>query len=246
MADTGEALAVMGNHEYNAIRYHSKGPDGKPLRPHNEIDTGHKHYKNYQQHRATLEQLARPFPDEWAGWLAWFKTLPLYLDLGGLRVVHAAWRQESVSAVGNRRFSDDAFLLAVSALLNGPEIPLPEGTFCPDKEGIRRSTIRARWFGKLRNGHAPTYRDLVFPASDDAPELEVNEAALARLAGYDESEPPVIFGHYWMPPAALGCVARNAACVDYSVASENGVLMAYRWSGEATLADENLVTQPRV
>jgi Calcineurin-like phosphoesterase len=147
MVEGGEALAVIGNHEYNAIRYHTKGLDGKPLRPHNEIDEGHKHYKNFKQHRATLEQLARPFPEEWAGWLAWFKTLPLSLDLGALRVVHASWRQESVDAVGDRRFSDEAFLRAaskphdadhdaVSALLNGPGLPLPEGYLACDKEGV--------------------------------------------------------------------------------------------------------------
>ena len=257
MVDGGEALAVVGNHEYNAIRYHTKRPDGKPMRPHNEIDEGHKHYKNYLQHRATLEQLARRFPDEWAGWLAWFKTLPLYLDLDALRVVHASWRPESIGVVGNRRFSDDAFLVAaskphhaeydaVSALLNGPEIRLPEGEYFHDKEGIRHPAIRARWFGRFRNGSAPTYRELVLPASDTVPELEVSEEALARLSIYDESEPPVIFGHYWMPPEALGCLAKNAACVDYSVASEHGVLAAYRWSGEATLSDANLVAQARV
>ena len=258
MTDRGEALAVMGNHEYNAIRYHTAGPDGKPLRPHNEIDEGHKHYKNYKQHRATLDQLARPFPEEWAGWLAWFKSLPFSLDLGALRVVHASWSQESIGVVGDRRFSDDAFLLtasqpyhrdfkAVGALLNGPEIPLPEGRYYYDKEGMRHSKIRVRWFGTMRNGSAPTYKELIFPASDDAPEIEVSAEVLAGLRSYDEAEPPVVFGHYWMPPVALGCLARNAACVDYSVAlPSGGLLAAYRWSGEEALSSGNLVAQARV
>ena len=33
------ARAVMGNHEFNALLYHTKGPDGEWLRPHNEKNT---------------------------------------------------------------------------------------------------------------------------------------------------------------------------------------------------------------
>ena len=34
MIDAGTARAVMGNHELNALLYHTKGSDGKWLRPH--------------------------------------------------------------------------------------------------------------------------------------------------------------------------------------------------------------------
>ena len=36
MVDAGTARAVMGNHEFNALLYHTKGPDGEWLRPHSE------------------------------------------------------------------------------------------------------------------------------------------------------------------------------------------------------------------
>jgi hypothetical protein len=36
------------------------------------------------------------------------------------------------------------------------------------------------------------------------------------------------------------------AALDDSVASQHGLLAAYRWSGEATLPDANLMTQSRV
>ena len=52
MVDAGTARAVMGNHEFNALLYHTKGPDGEWLRPHNE--------KNTSQHQATLDQIALP------------------------------------------------------------------------------------------------------------------------------------------------------------------------------------------
>ena len=112
---------------------------------------------------------------------------------------------------------------------------------------MRHSKIRVRWFGAMRNGSAPTYKKLIFPASDDAPEIEVSAEVLAGLRSYDESEPSVIFGHYWMPPVALGRLARNAVCVDYSVAlPSGGLLAAYRWSGEAALLDGSIVAQARV
>src|SRR5205085_3037473 len=52
MIESGHALAVMGNHELNALAYHAEDPDspGEHLRRHSP--------KNENQHRATLEQLA--------------------------------------------------------------------------------------------------------------------------------------------------------------------------------------------
>ena len=62
MVEAGTALAILGNHEVNAMRFHAKGSDGEYLRPHTD--------KNVKQHQATLTQ----FPDEaaWSGWIQWF------------------------------------------------------------------------------------------------------------------------------------------------------------------------------
>ena len=51
------ATAVMGNHEFNAICYHTPDGAGDFLRPHTE--------KNTRQHGATLEQCATADPEEW-------------------------------------------------------------------------------------------------------------------------------------------------------------------------------------
>ena len=251
MVDAGTALAVMGNHEFNAIRYHTRGPDGEPLREHSETKKA--------QHQRTLDQLAEPFPDEWSEWLAWFKTLPLFLELEGLRVVHAAWCEASLRVIGNRRFDDESWLLeasrpgtpafkAASTLLTGPELALPDGHRVRDKGGHARAEIRVRWFGPCAKERTPTYRSLALPMSDEVPEIEVCADSLATVPHYAEGEPAVVFGHYWMPPATPTCLAFNAACVDYSVALDDGSgrLTAYRWSGEATLSDANLVSVLRV
>ena len=95
MVDTGRALAILGNHEVNAMRYAAIGSDGQPLRPH--IST------NTKQHQATLDQF--PDPREWAGWIVWFAGLPLSLDLVGLRAVHACWDAEAIRELAGIGFS---------------------------------------------------------------------------------------------------------------------------------------------
>lgn len=237
MVDSGHALAVLGNHEVNALRMYHHGPNGEPLRAHSA--------KNLRQHQATLDQLALPSPDEWEEYLRWFRSLPLFLDLGNLRVVHAAWCSKAVATLGHRRFSDDDFLVstslrgtpendAIRILINGPEIDLPEGLEFFDREGHPHHNFRARWFGPGRNGSAK-FRDMIFPApfGDCLPDAEIPAACLADLPHHTEDEPLVAFGHYWHPPVAPEPPAHNAVCVDYSVAQKGGgLLVAYRWDGE--------------
>jgi predicted MPP superfamily phosphohydrolase len=91
MVAEGTALAVMGNHELNALAYHTEDPDepGEFLRRHTA--------KNVKQHQKTLEQLS---PDDLKTYLDWFRTLPLWLELEGLRAVHACWDDQAIAAIG--------------------------------------------------------------------------------------------------------------------------------------------------
>ena len=85
MIASGTALAVMGNHEFNAICYAEAAGDGF-LRPHTS--------KNTHQHAAFLQ--AFPFgSDAHRDAIAWFRTLPLYIDHAAFGVVHACWSVES-------------------------------------------------------------------------------------------------------------------------------------------------------
>ncbi len=93
MVDTGAAMAIMGNHEFNAIAWATEDPEhpGEHLRSHGRPG-------NRNQHGAFLEEVAeRPLHDEI---IQWFKTLPLWLDLGAIRVVHACWNDEYMGACG--------------------------------------------------------------------------------------------------------------------------------------------------
>src|SRR5450631_4067579 len=90
MIEDGKALAVMGNHELNALAYHTEDPKkpGEFLRQHSD--------KNVHQHAKTVEQLT---PQELHSYLAWFRTLPMWLDLDGLRAVHACWDEGAITPI---------------------------------------------------------------------------------------------------------------------------------------------------
>jgi len=89
MVDAGAALAVMGNHELNAIAWHTPDPrrPGQYLRSHDSPTWG---AKNRKQHAAFLDEVESK-PALHYEIVEWFLTLPLWLDLPALHVVHACW-----------------------------------------------------------------------------------------------------------------------------------------------------------
>lgn len=239
MVDAGSALAVMGNHEFNALLYHSVGKDGLPLRAHSP--------KNRDQHQVSLDAFAE-HPEEWQDYLGWFLNLPLYLELPGLRVVHAAWDDERIAGLNGRDRLDEAMLHkaatkgspefeAVELLLKGREIRLPEGCRFSDKQGFSRSKIRTRWW---LSGAGKSYRELVLPDCAEVPAIPVPADQGLALRAYDPKEPPVFVGHYWLPAGRPTPLASNVVCLDYSVA-KGGLLVAYRWNGPGPLKDDEFV-----
>jgi hypothetical protein len=247
MHDHGTALAVMGNHEYNAICFNTPNLSGDGwLREHSP--------KNIKQHSATIEAF-KDYEAEWKGYLEWFMDLPLFLDFGNLRVVHAFWGNHIVETVletlpGNTL---NKYFLHKSAqkglpehdwiekLLKGIEIQLPENYLYTDKDGIERSEIRIKWWKQL---NAETYQSLSVKPDMRLPEGLVSSDVLKTIPVYPKSDPAVFVGHYWATgePQVL---SHNVCCVDYSVAKA-GKLVAYRWNGENTLSEKNLVSQQAI
>ncbi len=229
MLEGGEALAVLGNHEVNAMRFHSLGSDGNPLRPHTP--------KNVKQHQATLDQ----FPDvkEWTEWIHWFAGLPLSLDLGGLRAVHACWDDEAIrelNAIGrwegkvlecySRKGSREHE--TISQVINGPEAQLPEGFLNGTADGTMRSEIRVKWWRDLNGANC---REAIFPDDPKIPEIPLGEVP---RTGFSPDSPPTFFGHYALKEAAPARIAPNLACLDYGT-GKGGFLCAYRWDGESII-----------
>lgn len=243
MCDCGDALCLMGNHELNALYFHSKGQDGKWLREHSD--------KNIRMHQGTLDD----FPDyldpagEWlAEWMPWMKRLPFFLDLGGFRAVHATWDAAMISRINGRTLEDEAFFLAAAhmrnpegealeVLLKGIEVELPDGVNFTDHTGILRNSMRARWWELPGSGIG--YDELVFPANPDIPNDRVRAESFAQIPGYPLDAPPVFFGHYFKPgDSPLRPERANVACLDHS-AAKDGPLVSYRWQGCATLHSEH-------
>ena len=244
MIENDSAYTVMGNHECNAIAYSIERLDepGEYLRRHNA--------KNTSQFGATLDQLTT---SELAEWTAGFRTLPAWLELDHLRVVHACWNppamklfQEALDEHG--QFTDDFMhaacntssdlFRAVETVLKGVEVQLPEGVTFADKDGNVRHKFRARWYA---SPHDETIRSYALGSDSGFPDQPLSEHAIRTACPYDAGERPVFIGHYWLWADCPSLLASNVACVDYSVA-KGGFLCAYRWYGETQLSDENFVT----
>jgi hypothetical protein len=237
MVDNGAALAVMGNHEYNALCGVREDPrrSGTHLRPHDQGRT--------EQHEAFLAQIGDGSARHTEA-LEWFLTLPMWLDLPAVRVIHACWHPEILARVATRapggRLTEEFLLEAgskgtqafddVEILLKGMEKELPNGLTFFDKGGKERSAARLRWWDE----HGETLRETAFLDGD----LEARHGHMPfpfeRPALHDPR--PCFVGHYWMKgtPQVQG---PRVACVDYSVAKPGGRLAAYRFRGETELHD---------
>ena len=240
MVDSGAAHAIMGNHEYNAICFHTTRVTEPGAWMRRRTD------KNIYQYLETLCQF-RDHRRELEDYLSWFRTLPLWIDLDGVRAVHAAWDASSMRALAG--YSEDGRLISdellragsvtgsleyesLQKLLKGIEIKLPEGVTFTDNDGNVRAKMRARWW---LTGKGKRYGELTFRRNEAAKNEYPDPDEVKKLAGYDDGA-PVFFGHYWFSGQAPRIVGPKIACLDYSVAS-GGFLTAYTWRGEEDLDD---------
>ena len=243
MIESGSAKAVMGNHEYNAIAYATPDEEvGGYLRAHSQ--------KNKKQNKAFLDAYVDD-PVAYADVIEWFKTLPLWLDLGDIRVIHACWDKEMIRKIGAPVLTDGLLYAsfhknnwqydAIWTILKGKEIPLPDGHVFHDKEGNARHDIRVRWWDQS----AGTYLQAYMGPESARTQIPDDEMVGDHLIEYSRDEPLVFLGHYWMEgvPEPL---APNIACTDYSVARSGGKLVAYRWDGERSLDGDKFVAVDRV
>ena len=242
MVDEGKALAVMGNHEFNALAFHTEHIHRA------EMFLRKRSIKNIRQHGQTILQM----PDKLlADAIEWFGTLPMWLDLDGLRVVHACWDERAVQTIkmarpNNEKITaaflhfacdeDDVLFKAVEIVLKGKEAALPEGKSFADKDGHIRTATRIRWF---LSPHGQTYRTYALTDKIDC-DLELEPSVIGTAAPYPKDAKPMFVGHYWLSGDRPELLADNVACVDYSVA-KGGFLCAYRWNGEQKLSNDNFV-----
>lgn len=250
MLEEGAALAVMGNHELNAIGFHT---------PHPKTVLAwarERSIKNIVQYLETVRQIHQE--DALEDHIAWFRTLPLWLDLDGLRIVHACWDPAAMAVIeeaqarlgaGSEAFfqaafeQDDALFDSVEVVLKGREVKMDADNSYLDADNTPRRSVRTRWWVTEREGW--TWRDCALgppSVTSRLPNTPVpyGEEDIGRP--YPIEDPPIFFGHYWMTGEPEP-QAPNVACLDYSVA-KGGALCAYRWDREGLLRATNFVTVP--
>jgi len=240
MVEHDAALAALGNHEYNALCYHTRDGSGSFLRAHTS--------KNQSQHQTVLDEIQTGGETEWQAFLDWFLTLPLYIELDGIRVVHACWEPEEIDFLKRtlenqgrmtNRFLDfssrkhTAEFNAIEILLKGKELDLPGELSYRDRDGQLRKRVRvsARSYADIAQAPPNVLTALSeFPLPDDG---------ALRFAGYSTCSDPVFFGHYWLSGTPQ-LNSSSAVCLDYS-AVRGGNLCCYRFNGESRLSDRNFV-----
>ncbi|GET21255.1 metallophosphoesterase [Prolixibacter denitrificans] len=242
MVEAGTAYAILGNHEYAAILYHIKDSGGTYLGRHIS--------GNRNQISKTLSQFKNE-KELWKDYLRWLRTLPLFLDLGEIRVAHAYWNDAEIDYLKEIMPADKLkkrFLREIHEnghpasevvyhLLKGLEYRTPADLIVKDTRGMTRRTFRMNWW---ESPSGKTFRSLSFGNKFVLPDYSVPQEIVPRFEPYSEDQPPVFFGHYCLS----GCCAipqSNLCCVDSCVAT-TGKLMAYRWKGEKTLTEEHLIS----
>lgn len=241
MIDNGDAVGLMGNHEYNAICFNAEKEGGGYLRRHS--------IKNMLQHYETLRQ----FKNEqklYQSYLDWFQTLQLFFEVDSFRAVHACWDAESIATL-KARLPDgrlDRFILkeahlngtelyhAMDITLKGKETQLPGNIFFTDKDGHHRTMIRTKWWEDPRH---QTYQSISVEPLPNLPATPVEMQGKTDALYYGDGERPVFFGHYWLKDVPT-LYRYNVCCLDYSVAKD-GYLTAYRFDEELRLNPEKLV-----
>ena len=223
MCDNGTAQAVMGNHEYNAILFHTKNKkSGGYYRKHGYIEIN--------QHIETLKQFQNN-PVEWSEYLEWFKTLPFFIETENYRVVHAYWDQKHIDYLKNNpiqwnedwleKLTDDnnqEYHMA-EELLKGIEYELTDGHHFYDADNIKRHKCRIKWWHQIDG--TLTHGDYLIDCPDSLKEKEF----INKLVDIPQDK-PIFFGHYWLKEENPKLSNSNAICLDYSVAKK-GYLVAY-------------------
>jgi hypothetical protein len=245
MVEAGAAQAVLGNHEFNAVAFATPAADGGWCRPHSP--------KNRDQHEAFLAEVGWESPEH-RYWVSWFWTLPLWLDLGGVRVVHACWDPASMAVLGDGALTheivaapeESARYEAIEVVLKGPEIEMG-GAVYYDKDGHPRGKARFRWWSPDARTSLRAAAEVPGKAYADAegtvPFGPLPDSAVTGDWPAAPTDVPVLYGHYWRSGTPNVDVGGKSACLDWSVA-KGGPLVAYRWSGESVLDAANLVAVP--
>lgn len=241
MVENGDAQCLLGNHELNAILSATMDKSGKYLQ---------KRLPRYQLPLMKTIEEYKKYPEEFEETIKWFRTLPLYLDLGELRVVHGCWNDGHIEIVNRylngesklkksflkTYLSDNELNTAVTELIKGVEMQLPKDLLLKDNKGIIRRKFRIKWWSSPED---KTFKKMAFGNQFELPAYSIPMEITPITYPYPKDAPPVFLGHYCLNKKKL-IYQDNICCVDTCV-TRCKKLTAYRWNGEQQLTEEHLV-----
>lgn len=242
MVEAGSAQAILGNHELYAILYYLKDAEGKYLK------------KRIQKYQLQINQTLGEFANNRAdlkSHLKWFRTLPLFLDLGNIRVVHACWDDQNIKLIQETltepkisktilreiAMNETPFARSFWETVKGVDFQVPRNLLVFDDDGRPHRSFRMKWW---ENPEGKTFKDISMESRFELPAYTIPKEIVSFRNPYSGENPIVFFGHYSLVDNP-GILSDNVCCVDSGV-SRSGKLLAYRWNGEIGLQKENFVT----
>ncbi|WDY56493.1 metallophosphoesterase [Pseudomonas sp. PSKL.D1] len=246
MVEAGQAFCIMGNHEYNALGWVTPALPGSGkafVREHTP-----RHARLIDE---TLTQFAH-HPGDWHDFLQWFYDMPLFVDAGRFRLVHACWDPRLIEPLRQQYPHgriDEHFIQASAVpgsfaatvcnrLLRGTDMRLPDGLTLTGGDGLTRAFFRTKFWEE----DPQTYGDIVFQPDalpDEVARTPLSHTEKNALLRYGEDEPLLFVGHYWRSGRPLP-IRGNLACLDYS-AVLYGKLAAYRLDDETRIDPHKFV-----
>lgn len=242
MVEEGNGFAILGNHEINAIIYHLKDKEGFSL-----VREPSKYFLSLFK---TINEYSAG-SIEWKEHLQWMRTLPLYLDFGAIRVVHACWSDRAVEIAKSihedgkikkkvfrkiHRKSESEISKSIWLLTKGVNLKMPSDLKIVSNKGISPRGIRTRWWEELLG---KTFGELSFESKFKLPEYTVPQEIVPKTYPYPNDAPIIFFGHYCRGKGPH-IIKHNICCVDSCVTGTK-TLLAYQWKGEKELILNNLV-----
>lgn len=237
MVDNHHAMAILGNHEINSIISFTKNKQDVFL--HNDVYE----LKTLNDYRDT--------PEEWADTIKWLRTLPLYLDLNDIRIVHACWSDDAIAYIHDNlppgKMKKDVIRALVKnqeeklsqniwLLLKGPNFKMPGDMKVKNNKGVSPRTFRMRWWEEPTG---KTFEEISFESKYQFPHYTIPPQITPNFQPYPVDAPIVFFGHYCRSNGPY-IIRHNLCCLDTCINGSKS-LLGYRWNGEKQLSETNLV-----
>ncbi|MDA0856687.1 MAG: hypothetical protein O2900_12005, partial [Proteobacteria bacterium] len=184
-----QAIALMGNHEFNAICYHTLSSSGNDyLRPHIDKNTNqHESFlREYQTDSVELEET-----------ISWFRSLPIWWEDPDVRAIHACWYEpareflldhgltdpqgqiitDDCEVFVEEHDSDDQMnpFRALEILIKGPEMVLGKEAYT-DNQGYKRKHGRLKWWNQKTLGNWLPWARMVLKVHSQRPNSTNNNS----------------------------------------------------------------------